>query len=104
MLPDVRPVEIIVEVLFGFVHSADGSAGNQSGSGIVDVADSSIPNGLIGGDTSYQHGAGNLVFGKSKLLFQNGVGIGDFSHHNLCLLYTSPSPRDRTRSRMPSSA
>ena len=25
-------------------------------------------------------------------------------HHNNCLLYTSPSPRDRTRSRMPSSA
>ena len=24
--------------------------------------------------------------------------------YNLCLLYTSPSPRDRTRSRMPSSA
>ena len=23
---------------------------------------------------------------------------------NVCLLYTSPSPRDRTRSRMPSSA
>ena len=26
------------------------------------------------------------------------------AHHHLCLLYTSPSPRDRTRSRMPSSA
>ena len=26
------------------------------------------------------------------------------SNHNTCLLYTSPSPRDRTRSRMPSSA
>ena len=26
------------------------------------------------------------------------------SHTNICLLYTSPSPRDRTRSRMPSSA
>jgi len=25
-------------------------------------------------------------------------------HHKVCLLYTSPSPRDRTRSRMPSSA
>ena len=25
-------------------------------------------------------------------------------HHIYCLLYTSPSPRDRTRSRMPSSA
>ena len=25
-------------------------------------------------------------------------------YSNICLLYTSPSPRDRTRSRMPSSA
>ena len=30
------------------------------------------------------------------------VGVTD--HDTLCLLYTSPSPRDRTRSRMPSSA
>ena len=29
--------------------------------------------------------------------------VGD-AHFRLCLLYTSPSPRDRTRSRMPSSA
>ena len=28
----------------------------------------------------------------------------DFKGSNTCLLYTSPSPRDRTRSRMPSSA
>ena len=27
-----------------------------------------------------------------------------FMHYMDCLLYTSPSPRDRTRSRMPSSA
>ena len=27
-----------------------------------------------------------------------------FEHSSPCLLYTSPSPRDRTRSRMPSSA
>ena len=26
------------------------------------------------------------------------------TRHGVCLLYTSPSPRDRTRSRMPSSA
>ena len=37
------------------------------------------------------------------------VVFGDKTHLtnamcNLCLLYTSPSPRDRTRSRMPSSA
>ena len=29
---------------------------------------------------------------------------GDGSESYTCLLYTSPSPRDRTRSRMPSSA
>ena len=28
----------------------------------------------------------------------------DLMHVKICLLYTSPSPRDRTRSRMPSSA
>ena len=28
----------------------------------------------------------------------------NFGEPNICLLYTSPSPRDRTRSRMPSSA
>ena len=28
----------------------------------------------------------------------------DTARHNVCLLYTSPSPRDRQKSRMPSSA
>ena len=35
------------------------------------------------------------------------VGIGSHPSRGMkkgCLLYTSPSPRDRTRSRMPSSA
>ena len=35
--------------------------------------------------------------GKNKVIFEN-----DVSSH--CLLYTSPSPRDATLSRMPSSA
>ena len=33
-----------------------------------------------------------------------GSGSGTSGDSNTCLLYTSPSPRDRTRSRMPSSA
>ena len=33
-----------------------------------------------------------------------GIAGGSFGLSNDCLLYTSPSPRDRTRSRMPSSA
>ena len=32
------------------------------------------------------------------------LGIIPIAEDNSCLLYTSPSPRDRTRSRMPSSA
>ena len=34
----------------------------------------------------------------------NFSGIGEGTINQNCLLYTSPSPRDRTRSRMPSSA
>jgi len=33
-----------------------------------------------------------------------GARMGDSTMIDICLLYTSPSPRDRTRSRMPSSA
>ena len=36
-------------------------------------------------------------------ILPNGTSI-DNGSYTLCLLYTSPSPRDRTRSRMPSSA
>ena len=41
-----------------------------------------------------------------KLLKINGGKnrIAYYAKSNNCLLYTSPSPRDRTRSRMPSSA
>ena len=34
----------------------------------------------------------------------SNVKVGNFPEDTICLLYTSPSPRDRTRSRMPSSA
>ena len=40
-----------------------------------------------------------------RVLYYTGVShkIGEVND-GACLLYTSPSPRDRTRSRMPSSA
>ena len=52
-----------------------------------------IPGSVIGAFAS-----GNIL---QVLLFAVLFG---FSLHHICLLYTSPSPRDRTRSRMPSSA
>ena len=41
-----------------------------------------------------------------ELLEVRGIGSAklDAMRDEICLLYTSPSPRDRTRSRMPSSA
>ena len=47
-----------------------------------------IHDALADAFTELEHGAGTI-------LFPSGLA---------CLLYTSPSPRDRTRSRMPSSA
>ena len=35
---------------------------------------------------------------------QPGINTSGMAINDICLLYTSPSPRDRTRSRMPSSA
>ena len=50
-----------------------------------------------------------VIFDKSEKTFRNEL-YKDYKAHrpdapaDLCLLYTSPSPRDRTRYRMPSSA
>ena len=44
-----------------------------------------------------------LESGIDKSLIRLAVGI-ESAEDLICLLYTSPSPRDRTRSRMPSSA
>ena len=50
--------------------------------------------------------SGKALKGKPQLRFEGGehTAIGDSTLLRFCLLYTSPSPRDRTRSRMPSSA
>ena len=46
----------------------------------------------------------NIKGRKSNDIIQKGIFILENLEHRGCLLYTSPSPRDRTRSRMPSSA
>ena len=42
--------------------------------------------------------------GSIDLVLTDFVAQGWYNKNIICLLYTSPSPRDRTRSRMPSSA
>ena len=46
----------------------------------------------------------NMVVTRSWSAMYGGVYVKQNAGLNPCLLYTSPSPRDRTRSRMPSSA
>ena len=41
---------------------------------------------------------------KGQIIVPTGGGKTMCMINDACLLYTSPSPRDRTRSRMPSSA
>ena len=49
-------------------------------------------------------------FDRDRFVLSNGHGsmllysLLHLTGYDICLLYTSPSPRDRTRSRMPSSA
>ena len=50
---------------------------------------------------------GNLAFKGAKAVFGTNTGrkvVGGIGAYKACLLYTSPSPRDATLSRMPSSA
>ena len=47
----------------------------------------------------------NIMRGITHALCEYGMwSAGLFSAHGICLLYTSPSPRDYAASRMPSSA
>ena len=53
---------------------------------------------------AHQEGFGRLIT-SGKLVQKPSIKSNPGSNNiNSCLLYTSPSPRDRTRSRMPSSA
>ena len=49
-------------------------------------------------------GAGPAGLAAAEELRKLGYKITIYDRYDSCLLYTSPSPRDRTRSRMPSSA
>ena len=53
--------------------------------------------------TSIGEGIHRFVLGEFTQFGTNVIGVHP-GKTKTCLLYTSPSPRDRTRSRMPSSA
>ena len=62
---------------------------------------------FLGDATALINGVGGIGHETARLCRELGmrvIGIDPRQEYKVCLLYTSPSPRDATLSRMPSSA
>ena len=81
------------------------NAGNGADNVFGGAGDDTINAGQ-GRDTVYGQGGDDIIVGgRGKDNLNGGGGDDDIRGNNgTCLLYTSPSPRDRQKSRMPSSA
>ena len=56
---------------------------------------------------TFNEAKGSMFLGRGfsyPIALEGALKLKELSYIHACLLYTSPSPRDRTRSRMPSSA
>ena len=78
-----------------------GGGGGSASIGIGTTVGDAFSGIVTAGNLWYNTGEGRLF-----IYFQDATSAQwiDAAPFNVCLLYTSPSPRDRTRSRMPSSA
>ena len=73
---------------------------SMAGIPIVLVLGPALLNWAVGFDTEMQRSFRELEYDQSLESAIHVLG----EHYEHCLLYTSPSPRDRQKSRMPSSA
>ena len=77
----------------------------QAAQGLAGIGQQAAMSGNLGGGregvmrSQYQNKSD-----MNRALLQSGLLQQGFTQANHCLLYTSPSPRDRQKSRMPSSA
>ena len=80
------------------------STSNTTGS-IISTGGIGISKSMVIGENLNVHGD---IHANGAISADGSITLGDAATDNIvfnaCLLYTSPSPRDRTRSRMPSSA
>ena len=97
--------------LFAFIEGSANFTGNKEFSNNVDPVNFSINSfrAQLGLEYLFNK-TGNIKpiigigFGATSDSFSGSISDNSFDIDGGCLLYTSPSPRDRTRSRMPSSA
>eukprot|EP00657_Telonema_sp_P-1_P004555 TRINITY_DN2057_c0_g1_i1.p1 TRINITY_DN2057_c0_g1~~TRINITY_DN2057_c0_g1_i1.p1 ORF type:complete len:106 (-),score=25.69 TRINITY_DN2057_c0_g1_i1:66-356(-) len=94
----IRDSSSTVASLRNSIHSIGGDTGRSSVTGVSSARGRHSPS--AGGSFYYSNSAAALY---PPHLGGNG-GSNSYHGNTFCLLYTSPSPRDRTRSRMPSSA
>ena len=79
---------------------------NESSSSISEISKIGIctgPGSYTGLRTCLATAMGLVPSPEDQILLYNSFDLGLFEN-NTCLLYTSPSPRDKRQSRMPSSA
>ena len=85
--------------LWSELHTYSGGLGVLAGDHVKSAADAGLP--LVGVTLLYREGYGRQHLDKDGIQTETYAEIDPANH---CLLYTSPSPRDMRRSRMPSSA
>ena len=91
-----------VLMIFSGCATVGNSGGVLGGGGLLNSG-----GGVLGGGGLLNRGRGGGCLGGGGLLNRGGGGGclgGGLRSGGSCLLYTSPSPRDATLSRMPSSA
>jgi len=88
----------IISLIAGLMGPVMGPASDKYGQRSLSLAVAFLLS-LVGFVILAASTSGSALVWATSILFALQYGFGD-----TCLLYTSPSPRDRTRSRMPSSA
>ena len=95
----IRPVTEVTESLTDayrvLIPQLSSSSSPPTGEALQRIIESDSAQILIAENEN-----GEILGTMTIIIFQIPTGIRAW----ICLLYTSPSPRDRTRSRMPSSA
>ena len=92
---DEVPVELLTEVLLNHVLSGSITSSTLTGLGVGYATTLATTPASSTGVSIYFDTSSGVRFNNQSSVTQADIP---------CLLYTSPSPRDRTRSRMPSSA
>ena len=93
----VEKQEKLMELMKSYLHF-------DASWGLMGVSMHPFTNGLCHGDVRVTTAYDTHDISSALFSIIHEIGHATYERNMNCLLYTSPSPRDRTRSRMPSSA